>query len=251
MDEEKTTQEQPKQKEYPWFRQPEESEKVYFLFCIYVDMRHDRSFTRVAKISGYSPRTICRIAKKWNWKQRAFFFDRQIYRDLYNETSADMSELNYRKINQRISLSASYQDALDQLQNYLTYYDKAYNLPDVKEKMDFLNKVARLLAYMMKMQNFSVSDIIKDVSGQRLDIVKVFRDRISGSWAPSMTPPDLKEKISPVLPSAFTKNDYKLDVDALNKLTADDVQNSNNQQDNNRTNSDKTGQNETNIPYSQ
>ncbi|TAL69990.1 MAG: hypothetical protein EPN82_05070 [Bacteroidetes bacterium] len=251
MDEEKTTQEPPKEKDYPWLRRPGESEKVYYLFCIYVDLRHERSFTRVGKISGYSPRTICRIAKNWNWKQRAFFYDRQVYRNLYNETSEDMSELNYRKINQRISLSASYQEALDQLQNYLTYYDKAYNLPDVKEKLDFLHKVSRLLAYMMKMQNFSVSDVIRDVSGQRLDIVKVFRDRISGSWAPNLTPNDLKEKISPSLPSALLKNDYKLDMDALNKLTADDVQNSDIQQDNNRTNSDKTGQNETNIPDSQ
>jgi hypothetical protein len=235
MEEEKKTEEKK-----PWHRQPGESEKAHFLFGIYADLHHRRSYSQVAKITGYSPRTIMRIAKNWDWKHRAFLLDRQSYMELYHDTASNIADLNYRKINQKISLSASFQDGLDQLQNYLTYFDKLYNLPESKEKVDFLRKVTRLLAYMLKMQDLSVSGIIKDVQGYKLDIVKVFRDRLSTEWTPSMTPQDIMEKLNPPEQSAVPY-DNKLNVDELNKIIYDEDGTKNDHEpDINMTTGDKT-----------
>ncbi|TAL69528.1 MAG: hypothetical protein EPN82_06760 [Bacteroidetes bacterium] len=207
---------------------------------MYIDLYRRRSYSQVAKMAGYSYRTIMRIAKIWNWKERALKYDKHNYKTLYLETSANISDLNFKKINQKISLSASFQEAIDQLQNYLTYYELAYKLPEAKEKIVYLQKVSRMLAYMLKMQDLSVSGIVKDIAGHNFDIVSVFKDRLSSAWTPNRTPRDLKDVISPPPHSDGTNNDNKLDVEALNKLLDDDVTNCDIQSDNNVTKADKT-----------
>lgn len=84
-----------------WERLPNETNKAYSAFCVYRDLRHDRSFTRVQAKLGKKSRTyIAYWSKKYKWVERVRAFDdyeEKLIRQKHIESIQKMNERQSRQ----------------------------------------------------------------------------------------------------------------------------------------------------------
>jgi hypothetical protein len=136
---------------YPWETHPEEKEFDYELFSIYLDLGKHRSYKLVARIKGYSLRTIARRAALYDWYNRAKAFDAyclegtsDVEIDLY-KSNKDHFFRTRNDINQK--LTGFMYDFTEEFLNPNNTFDPN---PLILKRIKFLNQVFRTLTMINK-----------------------------------------------------------------------------------------------------
>lgn len=95
-----------------WERQPNESEKAYEAFKIYLNLGDNRTAQAVADELQKSYTLIRRWKDKYSWKDRAIAYDNSLVEEARKKAKKDIEAMNKRHITQALKLQKIAVDGL-------------------------------------------------------------------------------------------------------------------------------------------
>ncbi len=101
--------------EFPWERQPGESEEAYEAFSVYYKAGLKRSVRETGKAIGKSRSMVERWSRRWNWVDRAREYDNSLARVEYQATVDSIKKMNKQQATIGVMLQQKGLEALKKM----------------------------------------------------------------------------------------------------------------------------------------
>jgi hypothetical protein len=141
----------------PWNRQPEENQKQFHAFQIFLELGKNRTYQSVAKNLNISKSTVKRYGKKFKWQLRALLFD-----SITNSKNKNqLYSLNPQQENlfkNKSDFSQIMQHIFNELYPHLINYEQSYLNESINEKINFINKMIKTFNSIIKTIDSNESD---------------------------------------------------------------------------------------------
>ena len=125
-----------------WERQPNETSKAFHGFCLYRDLRHERTYVKVAGMCGQKSDTqIRRWAQKYRWQERVLSFDNYEVREEHKRQVREAAAMKRRQANLGLKVQ---EIALERLNSMTPEQIKKLLAATVAKLVEIGTKVGRI-----------------------------------------------------------------------------------------------------------
>jgi len=155
-------------KKNPWDRLPQETDKAYNAFVVFLQMYPSRSVSRLRKKTGLTVRSMYKLAKRYRWRARTDAYDKW-QMDQYVSTTRDeiksaaRNHVRYaRKTMQTLAIPMIAVN--QQLRKDWPRYLRELNTKSLEEKLDLVERLAKFLKTLVLVENLSLGNAAGDTS---------------------------------------------------------------------------------------